>query len=101
MTQQSDLSRAIQTVRAAQGTAKRLRGNKRWSFNLTPLGKIKVDQHAVSGLNWDVMSHLDDFAPCTQREISESLHISSTQVHEVLTKLVDSYGYVSRIPQSA
>jgi len=98
---QSDLMRAFQTVDGVVKKVKSTKHTPNWSYGLTELGRIKVEQQAVSGSKWEVMSHLYDYAPCSKSELCEKLHMSPLKIKEILERLINTDGYVSRIPQSA
>ena len=74
----------------------KVRLGRRWMYVLTPEGKKKVEEDSGGGSNWQVLSYLDDEAPCTMREIAQGAHLDEKTAKEVVKKL--SYaGYVKHI----
>lgn len=65
-----------------------MKGKKYNNYALTELGKQKAEEYGGTGLEWDVMNHLNDNGACTLREISDGVHIEERKVKVALDRLI-------------
>ena len=68
----------------------RVRLGRRSTYELTAMGKKRVDEDSGGGPNWQVLAYLEENSPCTQRNISEGTHLSEERTKEILKRLVNS-----------
>ena len=73
----------------------RLRGQRH--YQLTALGRSKIEKTEGEGSNWNVLSFIDANPPsCTVREISDGTHLGADKVKNIIDGLIAS-GYISRV----
>lgn len=77
-----------------KGNTKKLGVNQ--SYGLTPLGKTKAEEFALSGPKWTVLAVLNENGPSSVSEIATEAHLSPDKVKSILRTLISS-GYVQRV----
>jgi len=75
----------------------RVRVGSRRNYQLTALGRSKVEKSEGEGTNWNVLAYMDENPPsCTVREIGEGTHLAEDRVKIIIDRLKTS-GYVSLV----
>lgn len=82
MSELRDLGRFIREVKGTKGKQYK-------NYALTELGKEKAEEYGGSGLEWDIMNHLNDNGACTLREISDGVHFEERKVKAALHRLIE------------
>jgi len=76
---------------------RRVKLGGRRNYQLTALGRSKIEKTEGEGPNWNVLSYMDENPPsCTVREIAEGAHLGEDRVRIIIERLMAS-GYVSRV----
>lgn len=65
------------------------------SYNLSPLGKTKAEEYAVSGPKGNVMVAINEIGPASVKEICEETKYNPEKVKAILRELIRS-GYVRK-----
>ena len=68
------------------------------SYGVTPLGKQKAEEFALSGPRLSVLQHIAENAPCSVNEIVRECNMNDEKVKHVLRSLM-SEGYVQPMAQ--
>lgn len=66
---------------------------KHTSYGVTPLGKQKAEEFALSGPRLTVLQHIAENAPCSPTEIVRECNMSDEKVRHILRSLINE-GYV-------
>lgn len=66
------------------------------AYGLTPLGKTKAEEFALSGPKWEALAILNENGPSSVGEVAEELKCSPEKVRAILRSLIKS-GYIRRI----
>jgi len=76
---------------------RRVKLGRRVNYQLTALGRTKIEKSEGEGPNWNVLSYMDENSPsCTVQEISEGTHLNDGRVRIILGRLIQS-GYVAKV----
>lgn len=82
MSELREISKFVHDVRG-------MKGKKYRNYALTELGKEKAEEYGGSGLEWDIMNHLNENGACTLREISDGVHFEERKVKAALHRLIE------------
>ena len=66
---------------------------KHSSYSVTPLGKTKAEQCALTGPSFSVLSHIAEEGPCSMAELERECNMPNEKVRAVLRALMHE-GYV-------
>ena len=87
-------------IPAFLGVKRKAVPGKHKSYGVTPLGKEKAEQLALSGPRFKVLDYVSEQGPCGMDEIARECGMSGEKVKVVLTQLMND-GYVQPVSQGA
>lgn len=77
---------------------RRARVGAHQSYGVTPLGKQKAEEFALSGPRLKVLQHISENAPCSVTEVEKECGMNNEKVMVILRTLMND-GYVQPVAQ--
>ena len=78
----SDIAKTLDRVRS-------MMAKKYSSYALTELGKVKAEEYGGTGLEWEILNHLNDNGPCKLKEIEDGVDWPREKVKVAVERLIE------------
>ena len=80
------------------GARRKARVGTHQSYGVTPLGKKKAEEFALSGPRWKVLAYIAEEGPCSVSEVEKEAGMGTDKAKLILRGLLND-GYIQAVSQ--